>query len=101
MIRQTETPGWQAGCEGSFRSNDDGNIRQQPPNCNASDTDSHRRAVLMWLRCLAARVRIFCVEIDTIGIALRDDRVTPDDALAWLDELDPQLLALVGAGGEQ
>jgi hypothetical protein len=66
-----------------------------------SADEAHRRAVLTWLRCLHVRIAMFGIEVDTIGVALRDDRVTPDDALAWLHELDPRLLDLVGAEVEQ
>jgi hypothetical protein len=40
---------------------------------------------------------MFGTEIDTIGVALRGGLVSPEGALDWLDELDPILLALIGA----
>jgi hypothetical protein len=53
--------------------------------------------VLGWLRCLGGRIRLFSNDIDYIGTSLKGGFITPDDALAWLNELDPILLALVGA----
>ena len=63
--------------------------------------DPHRQHVLAWLRCLRIRVSMFRTEIDYIGTSLKGGFVTPDDAMAWLDELDPMLLALVGAKDSQ
>ncbi len=38
------------------------------------------------LRCAAIRARLLTVEIDTIGVALRGNFITTDDAIAWLHD---------------
>jgi hypothetical protein len=59
--------------------------------------DPRRDYVLVWLRCLHARMAMFINELDCIGVSLRDGFVTPDDALDCLDKLDPIFLELVEA----
>jgi hypothetical protein len=38
------------------------------------------------LRCAGIRARLMTAEIDTIGVALRGNFITADDAIAWLHE---------------
>ena len=42
--------------------------------------------LLAELRCAALRSRLMTAEIDSIGVALRGNFITADDAIAWLDE---------------
>jgi hypothetical protein len=45
-----------------------------------------REFLLAELKCAALRARLVTAEIDSIGCALRGNFITPDDAIAWLDE---------------
>jgi hypothetical protein len=42
--------------------------------------------ILRQLRCAGLRARLIVNQIDSIGIALRDNFIGPDDAIAWLHE---------------
>jgi hypothetical protein len=53
--------------------------------------------LLCELRRIRARARLFVTEIDSVGLALKDGLVTPEGAVAWLAEIDPQLFDLIGA----
>jgi hypothetical protein len=94
---QMETPAVARGGKGRFQNNDHGDVQRQPATCNPPE-DRHRDYVLAWLRCLSGRVRMFCNEIDRIGISLKSGFETPDSALQRLHELDPILLRLIEAG---
>lgn len=56
----------------------DKTIRPSPPDFN--------NYLLAELRCAALRSRLMTAEIDSIGVALRGNFITTDDAIAWLDE---------------
>ena len=45
-----------------------------------------RDFVLAELKCAALRSRLVTTQIDSIGVALRGNFITEDDAIAWLDE---------------
>lgn len=47
---------------------------------------SFRDFMLAELRCAALRSRLVAAEIDSIGVALRGNFITEDDAIAWLDD---------------
>jgi hypothetical protein len=52
--------------------------------------------LLAELRRMSARARLALTEIDSIGAALKGGLIEPEAALAWLDEIDPALLDLIG-----
>jgi hypothetical protein len=56
-----------------------------------------REQVLAWLRVLHARANFFLREIDYIGVNLKIGVIPPEEALIWIDELDPGLRPLVEA----
>ena len=58
---------------------------------------SERERALAWLCVLSARASIFVHEINYIGTNLKIGVVTPEEALDWIDELDPVLRQLVEA----
>jgi hypothetical protein len=72
------------------------NAHTQIPTSSPVEVCQHREVVLAWLRCLDARMLMFRNELAYIGTALKAGWVEPDDALIWLDELDPALLDLIG-----
>ena len=45
-----------------------------------------RDFMLAELRCATLRSRLVTAEIDSIGVALRGNFITEDDAIAWLDD---------------
>ena len=45
-----------------------------------------RGFVMAELKCAALRSRLVTAQIDSIGVALRGNLITEDDAIAWLDE---------------
>jgi hypothetical protein len=62
--------------------------------------DQRREVTLAWLRVLDARMLMFRNELSYIGATLKAGWVEPDDALMWLDEIDPALLDLIGGAGQ-
>jgi hypothetical protein len=48
---------------------------------------NQREYVLAELRCAALRSRLVTAELDTIGVALKHNLVTPEDAVRWLHEV--------------
>ena len=59
-----------------------------------SDSTGFRDYLLAEMRCAVMRVHIQQADIEAIGIALKGGLVTPDQALALLDDVD--VLRLVG-----
>lgn len=47
--------------------------------------------LLAALRVASARAKLYVVEIDSIGVALKGGFIGPDDAMAWVND--------IGAGG--
>jgi hypothetical protein len=113
MIHQIEAPGLAPGGKGNFKNQDKANIQRPVPGCNApkagkgvdilhthfagSMTAEGRQYVLAWLRVLHSRGTLICSEIADIGVALKGDWISADDALDELAELDPVFLDLIGA----
>ena len=48
------------------------------------DAKAYREYVLAELRCTHRRAQLLVLEIETIGVALRGDIITPDGAMEWL-----------------
>jgi hypothetical protein len=61
-----------------------------------SPRNSDYNFLLAEFRRLSARTRLALTEIDSIGAALKGGLIEPEAALAWLDEIDPALLDLIG-----
>jgi hypothetical protein len=57
-------------------------------------SESHREFLLSALRAASLRARMFEVEINSIGIALKGGLVTPVEALQWVKDIGA--LELVG-----
>lgn len=57
-------------------------------------SQSHREFLLSALRAASLRARMFEVDINSIGIALKAEMVTPDQALKWIKDIGA--LELVG-----
>jgi len=54
--------------------------------------------VLAKLRCLSLRARIILADIDAIGLALKGGLISPEQAIALLDdEVEPQFDELPAA----
>jgi hypothetical protein len=54
------------------------------PTCKANSTDSE--FLLTAIRAATLRARAAAAEFDSIGIALRRELISPDEAVAWLDD---------------
>lgn len=63
--------------------------RERLPNRRAGNMTralDYREFLLAELKCAALRSRLVTAEIDSIGVALRGDFITEDEAIAWLHE---------------
>jgi hypothetical protein len=49
--------------------------------------DPHREFLLSALRAASLRAKLFDVELTSIGIALRENMVTPEQALKWIKDI--------------
>jgi len=52
--------------------------------------------LLAEFRRIRSRAQLAIVEIDSIGTALKGGLIDSEAALAWLDEIDPALINLIG-----
>jgi hypothetical protein len=59
------------------------------------EEDSHKEFLLAALRAATARARAMQLDLDTIGVALRGDLISPDTAVQWISNAG--LMWLVGA----
>jgi hypothetical protein len=48
---------------------------------------SHREFLLAALRIASARAKLFDYEVTSIGIALRDDMITNEQAVKWMKDI--------------
>jgi hypothetical protein len=56
---------------------------------------SNKQFVLAALRCTALRVQLIREEINTIGVALASEMITPQAAIEWCDVVAPGCLEVV------
>lgn len=49
--------------------------------------ESHREFLLSALRAASLRAKLFDVELTSIGIALRENMVTPEQAVKWIRDI--------------
>ena len=52
-----------------------------------SDDDGHKDFLLSALRAASLRARMYEIEINSIGIALKGDMVTVTEALRWIKDI--------------
>jgi len=48
---------------------------------------SHKEYILSMLRVSSARAKLFDYEVTSIGVALRDDMITPAEAAKWMKKI--------------
>jgi hypothetical protein len=48
---------------------------------------SHKEYLLAILRVSSARAKLFDYEVTSIGVALRDDMITPAEAAKWMKDI--------------
>jgi hypothetical protein len=68
---------------------------QPAPSPDARRAVTHHEYLLAELRCASLRARLIQADIDAVGIALKDGRITPEQALELLH--DCNVLWIVGA----
>jgi len=49
--------------------------------------DTHKEFLLSALRAASLRAKLFDAEINSIGIALRENMVTPEQAVKWIKDI--------------
>jgi hypothetical protein len=50
-------------------------------------SESHREFLLSALRAASLRAKVFESEINTIGVALKSNMVTPEQAVKWIKDI--------------
>jgi len=59
-------------------------IAKRPTNSKPEPADAFNKWLLMAFRCASLRSRFITVELDEIGIALKNNWVTAEEAVEWL-----------------
>ena len=60
-----------------------------------STTTGRQEFVLATLRCTCLKVRLIENELQTIGLALKGNFISPEVALEWADEVAPGCIGYV------
>jgi hypothetical protein len=48
---------------------------------------SHREFLLSALRAASLRAKLFDAEVNSIGIALKENMITPEQAMTWIKDI--------------
>jgi hypothetical protein len=63
-------------------------IAKTEAECNSTVGSSQSEFLLACLRVASLRAKLVATELDSIGVALRHNFVSHDDAIEWLRDLD-------------